>query len=73
MVISWIMTGIHVVPDRQQFVTHALVEAKKERAQAQDKEPRSSDDSFHADPIVQGITKQSVPGHPGAAAATSGG
>ena len=39
------------------FVTHAIEEANKERAQAQDKEPRSSDDSSHADPIVQGITE----------------
>ena len=39
------------------FVTHAIEEANKERAQAQDKEPRSSDDSSHADPIVQSIAK----------------
>ena len=39
------------------FVTHAIEEANKERAQAQDKEPRSSDDSSHANPIVQGIAK----------------
>ena len=39
------------------FVTHVLEEANKERAQAQDKEPRSSDDSSHADPIVQSIAK----------------
>ena len=39
------------------FVTHALEEANKERAQAQDKEPRNSDDSSNADSSVQGITK----------------
>ena len=38
-------------------VTHALEEANKERAQAQDKEPRNSDDSSNADSSVQGITK----------------
>ena len=38
-------------------MTQALVQAKKERAQAQDNQPRSSDDSRHADTIVQGITK----------------
>ena len=37
------------------FVTHAIEEANKERAQAQDKEPRSSHDSSYAYPIVEGI------------------
>ena len=33
------------------------MEANREREQTQGKEPRSSNDSSHADPIVQGITK----------------
>ena len=47
---------IAAAAQEETFVTHAREEAKKEKAQAQDKELRSTDDSSHANPIVLGIT-----------------